>query len=83
MPVRPSYRCIEAPRSRSLRPYPDFDRLKSRRSAAHYAFETLKADGVGLQTNYGDRWLGHAAYRLVFDELNRRSLVATYGSGYP
>ena len=40
-----------------------------------YAFDTLKADGVGLQTNYGDKWLGDATYRPVFDELNRRSAM--------
>jgi putative ABC transport system permease protein len=38
-----------------------------------YAFDTLKADGVGLQTNYGDKWLGDAVYRPVFDELNRKN----------
>src|SRR5437588_2086015 len=37
-----------------------------------YAFDTLKADGVGLQTNYGDKWLGNPVYKPVLEELNRR-----------
>jgi 6-methylsalicylate decarboxylase len=40
-----------------------------------YAFDTLKADGVGLQSSYGDKWLGNSAYKPVFDELNRRGAV--------
>ncbi|UFZ08004.1 amidohydrolase [Bradyrhizobium ontarionense] len=40
-----------------------------------YVFDTLKADGVGLQTNYGDTWLGDARYRPVFEELNRRAAL--------
>jgi 6-methylsalicylate decarboxylase len=40
-----------------------------------YAFDTLKADGVGLQSSYGDKWLGDSKYRPVFDELNRRGAV--------
>jgi 6-methylsalicylate decarboxylase len=40
-----------------------------------YAFDTLKVDGVGLQSNYGDKWLGNAAYKPIWDELNRRNAV--------
>ncbi len=43
-----------------------------------YAFGTLKADGVGLQTNYGDKWPGDPAYAPVFEELNRRKAVVYF-----
>jgi predicted TIM-barrel fold metal-dependent hydrolase len=37
-----------------------------------YALDTLHADGIGLQTNYGDKWLGNPVYKPVLEELNRR-----------
>src|SRR5262249_17344411 len=37
-----------------------------------YAFDTLKVDGVGCMTSYGDKWLGHPMFAPVWEELNRR-----------
>jgi 6-methylsalicylate decarboxylase len=37
-----------------------------------YAFDTLKADGVGILSNTGEKWPGDPAYMPVFEELNRR-----------
>ena len=43
-----------------------------------YALDTLKADGVGLQTNYGDKWPGDPFYKPIFEELNRRKAVVYF-----
>jgi predicted TIM-barrel fold metal-dependent hydrolase len=56
----------------AILPLPDIDAsLKE----IEYAFDTLKADGVGLLTSYGDVWLGEKRLQPVFDELNRRGAI--------
>ena len=62
-------------------PLPDID--ASLKEIA-YAFDTLKADGVGLLTSYGNMWLGDDRLRPVFDELNRRgAIVYTHPTDAP
>jgi predicted TIM-barrel fold metal-dependent hydrolase len=53
-------------------PLPDQD--ASLAELAH-ALDVLKADGIGLLTSYGDKWLGNPAYEPVFAELDRRRAV--------
>jgi predicted TIM-barrel fold metal-dependent hydrolase len=40
-----------------------------------YAFDVLAADGVGLLTSYGNRWLGDPIFAPVMDELSRRKAI--------
>jgi len=48
-----------------------------------YAFNVLKADGVGLLTSYGSRYPGDPYFEPVFAELNRRMAVAFFHPNMP
>jgi 6-methylsalicylate decarboxylase len=59
-------------------PLPDVDAsLKE----IEYAYDTLKAEGIGLLTSWNEKWLGDPQFRPVLQELNRRNAaIFTHGA---
>lgn len=53
-------------------PLPDVDATLRE---IEYAYDQIRADGVGFMTSYEDTWLGDLAYRPVMEELDRRRAV--------
>ena len=62
---------MPAPRC-TLLPLPDIDNTLAEIA---YGMDTLKAQGVGMMTSYGAKYLGDPAFTPVMQELDRRHAV--------
>ena len=53
-------------------PFPD---VTATLAEIDYALDVLQADGFGIATSYGDKWLGDAAFAPIWERLNARGAV--------
>jgi predicted TIM-barrel fold metal-dependent hydrolase len=53
-------------------PLPDVD---ASLEEIRYVMDTLEADGIGVLSSYGTKWLGDPSFEPVWAELNRRKAV--------
>lgn len=54
---------------------PSLDDIEACVTEIRYALQTLKAEGINILTSYGGKYLGHPAFRPVWEELNAHSAV--------